>query len=434
MSSLLSRVSLPVSQGPVAIGAALELIEPSIPHGFCALVRAIGDERGFVEDAPQRVELIGQEVRLPPGLLGESATALDARVVRVPLAWTVACAGRPDWFLAAPVRGGRLHLVAVGTGEHRLTASRLTSVADLLSQLMQAGEATRVQRDAVERLQALVRHVPVPVLFVDAMGSHDVQMNDQAAALLGLDARQPQVVAGALARLIDAGNRETLHRALTQDPHADLQFEVRQGAMDFRVDSRWIDDDSLSGRLWLFTDISREKQLQRQLVDLAAHDPLTGLLNRGSFDLRLREEVERVRRHDAPLSLIMFDLDHFKAVNDSWGHPAGDEVLRRASAAAAGALRETDVLARIGGEEFAVILPQTDAQGALGVAERIRGAVAAARVSHGGASIRVTCSLGVAPCLDDDREQLVARADEALYSAKRGGRDRTVLSGTARAT
>ncbi|WP_158266505.1 GGDEF domain-containing protein [Allosphingosinicella deserti] len=433
MSSLLSHRASAPSQSAVAIGAALELIEPSIPYGFCALVRPVGGDHGCIEDAPQRADLIGQEIRLPHGLLGDGAAGLDATALRVPLAWTVACGGRPDWFFAAPVPHCRLHLIAVGIGPHHLSVERLSSVANLLGRLVQAGEATKLTRDASERLQALVRHVPVPVLFVDAMGAHEVQMNDEAAVLLGLaeGMRQPQAVAGALARLINAKGRHSLHRALTEDPHASLQFEIQQAGRDFRTDSRWIDDESLCGRLWMFTDITREKALQRQLADLAAHDPLTGILNRGSFDLRLREEIERAGRHRTPLGLLLFDLDHFKAVNDGWGHPAGDKVLKAAAAAAGAVLRGSDVFARIGGEEFAVILPETSAQGMLGVAERIRVAVAALEVPHGDALLRVTCSIGAAvhDAARNMPEALVARADEALYAAKRGGRNRVVATG-----
>ena len=159
-----------------------------------------------------------------------------------------------------------------------------------------------------------------------------------------------------------------------------------------------------------------------ELERLATTDGLTGLHNRRAFDVRLREEFDRAARYGTPLSLLLLDIDHFKQYNDAFGHPEGDEVLRRVGRVLAKAMRETDFLARYGGEEIALILPETDGDGAMVVAERVRLAVATA----GWDKREVTASVGVTTLrLGMDRpEDMIEGADRALYRSKAEGRDR----------
>ncbi len=176
---------------------------------------------------------------------------------------------------------------------------------------------------------------------------------------------------------------------------------------------------------------------QRELEEKSLTDPLTALKNRRFFDERLHEEFRRAQRYGDFLSLIMIDLDHFKTVNDRFGHVAGDEVLRQAAALIRASIRDPDICSRYGGEEFAVILPKTPMSGALAVAERIwrelRGreyAIPAAGNSEAGATVRIAASLGVAfyPSKDiSSGEALLRFADQALYQAKRAGRDTICL-------
>ncbi len=158
-------------------------------------------------------------------------------------------------------------------------------------------------------------------------------------------------------------------------------------------------------------------------------DELTGLHNARRFHDLLEVEVERARRFDQPLGLLMLDIDDFKPVNDTHGHLQGDDVLRAVGHVLAAGSREIDEPARYGGEEMAVVLPQTDLDGAVQLAERIRGSIADLRVPRrdGTGVLRVTVSCGAAALPDSalDKGGLIAAADAALYRAKRAGKDRT---------
>jgi len=160
---------------------------------------------------------------------------------------------------------------------------------------------------------------------------------------------------------------------------------------------------------------------------LATHDELTGLLNRREFERLLAEEVERARRFGHSFGLVLADLDHFKSINDRYGHPGGDAVLREAARRLVGAVRSVDRVARLGGEEFAVLLVQTAGDAALTVGRRLVGAMAGSPVDLGeGRTATVTLSAGAAAFPADAAEgaALVAAADRALYAAKAAGRDR----------
>jgi diguanylate cyclase (GGDEF)-like protein len=175
-------------------------------------------------------------------------------------------------------------------------------------------------------------------------------------------------------------------------------------------------------------------QLHFQVRRQAVTDELTGLANHGRFQELLSAEIEQVRRYHHPIGLIMLDMDDFKAVNDSYGHPQGDAVLRHVAGVLQENSRDADSPARYGGEQLSLILPHTDLEGAHASAERIRTAVEGLRVARtdGRGVLRVTASLGVAASTDGDKDGLIADADGALYDARRAGKNRTV-SAVARA-
>jgi diguanylate cyclase (GGDEF)-like protein len=169
------------------------------------------------------------------------------------------------------------------------------------------------------------------------------------------------------------------------------------------------------------------RALSDRLQALSATDALTGIANRRTFDERLAVEVARANRYGTPLALVMVDLDHFKELNDRFGHLAGDEVLRRVAAVLDREKRVGDVVARFGGEEFAAILPHTEARAAIAWAERVRAMLASTQVRSDAGSFSVTASFGVAGAGPrEEGEHLIEEADRALYTAKRLGRDRVV--------
>lgn len=166
-----------------------------------------------------------------------------------------------------------------------------------------------------------------------------------------------------------------------------------------------------------------------RLEALANRDTLTGIWNRRAILQRLEAEVARARRQHESLALGMLDLDRFKQVNDRYGHPVGDVVLRETIARASAVLRPYDDLGRYGGEEFLLVLSRAEADAALLVAERICAAVAARPVVDAGHEVPVTVSIGVAVLREEESaQQLLVRADRALYVAKDAGRDRVALA------
>jgi diguanylate cyclase (GGDEF)-like protein len=169
-------------------------------------------------------------------------------------------------------------------------------------------------------------------------------------------------------------------------------------------------------------------RLHEEIEKLATTDGLTGLFNHRHFQERLNEELKRLERHPAPLSLLLIDIDFFKKVNDSYGHPAGDAVLREVAGIIKKAVREVDIPARYGGEEFAAVLIDTDRPGAKQTAERLRTKVMESAFAFEDKKLTVTVSIGLATIPHDalSKEELIERADKALYHAKKGGRNMTV--------
>jgi diguanylate cyclase (GGDEF)-like protein/PAS domain S-box-containing protein len=219
----------------------------------------------------------------------------------------------------------------------------------------------------------------------------------------------------------------------------------REMLVDFRVlardgHERWVShvcvpvhdqDGTPQGRRISNRDITDRKRLEAQLQHLASHDSLTGLLGRAELQRRFQGELERALRYGRPLALLMFDADHFKAINDRHGHLAGDRVLAALAQCMRTNLRGSDLVGRYGGEEFLAVLPETGIEQAAAMAERLRRRVAARDFAPPGAvQLAVTVSVGVAALglHGDDPEALVDAADQALYAAKAAGRDRVVCA------
>ncbi|WP_416884906.1 diguanylate cyclase [Marinospirillum sp.] len=190
----------------------------------------------------------------------------------------------------------------------------------------------------------------------------------------------------------------------------------------------WQELGQAFGGVVTFWDISERKALEQELQELAFHDQLTHLYNRRAFIDLLEAEVAKSSRYQTRFSLIMFDLDHFKRVNDSYGHDRGDQVLKRVAELSQERLRANDSVARWGGEEFMVLLPETSLKRALKAAESLRQKIADENFTEVG---QVTISLGVAEYQPEESlDSLTQRVDQALYAAKEGGRNQVVAAKT----
>lgn len=190
---------------------------------------------------------------------------------------------------------------------------------------------------------------------------------------------------------------------------------------------RFLNDSGDIGSIAIGQDVTDRKRMERELEQLAERDPLTGLYNRRKMEALVRAELRRAQRHQRPLALLWIDIDHFKQINDQYGHLAGDEALRKVSERVRQHIRDIDLAARYGGDELVVALLDTPGSEAVSLARRLQEQVqSAALFAHAKGSVRLTISIGVAACPRDgyDFEQLHAAADAAMYEAKQTGRNR----------
>lgn len=208
-------------------------------------------------------------------------------------------------------------------------------------------------------------------------------------------------------------------KGLTQEgPDSPIWFEGRIQALDFQVDG----EDAV---LWVASNISARHDMEEQLRKLSQTDSLTGLSNRRRFSELATEELARALRYEHPISILIFDIDHFKRINDNFGHHAGDLVLIELAKIVLDCTRESDSVARWGGEEFTVLMPFTGLVAAVSVGEKIRKEIALHPFPNG---LEVTVSIGIAEWQlhDESVDSVVSRADDALYLAKDAGRNRIV--------
>ncbi|MYL23124.1 diguanylate cyclase [Halomonas alkaliantarctica] len=264
--------------------------------------------------------------------------------------------------------------------------------------------------------------------------------NQRLRKNVGFDADDdtaPQTLSGWMARThpedIGAVN-EALKRHLEgEEKRYEIEYRLKhkQGHWVWVFESGHVVSRDSNGHpermVGILQDISSRKEMEEQLRTLAMRDPLTGLFNRRSFMETMDSEYGRVKRHDDyHTSILMLDIDHFKQVNDTYGHAAGDEILKHFARTISDTLRENDVFGRLGGEEFAILLPDTEREGSAYVAEKVRAAIAAMRVQAAGETISITTSVGIAMLSANDKrpDGALARADAALYHAKQHGRNR----------
>ncbi|MCE9681927.1 GGDEF domain-containing protein [Halomonas alkalisoli] len=226
-------------------------------------------------------------------------------------------------------------------------------------------------------------------------------------------------VEASIVRAQEHGHHDVVHRIIRPDGEIRWVHELA----DYVPEG---DDQILIGTV---RDITEQKRLELRLRQLSRTDELTGLFNRRYFMQRLVQELARYRRYDRPTAVVLFDFDHFKRINDTHGHPAGDQVLVSVGKLLREKLRTNDIPARLGGEEFALLLPETDLEEAVGVAEKVRQLVLAQAFTSEeghcfGASI--TCGVSAFHGTEETLEAILHRADQNLYEGKRAGRNRVV--------
>lgn len=282
----------------------------------------------------------------------------------------------------------------------------------------------RQMKSEQEKLYSIIQGAQEAVVVTDANG-RVVLVNEAAEEMLGK--KVEQIRAEGIVNVIDQPQR---FQAMLDDADS-----AREPTL-FEYKGRWLltsattirDDAGVPlGSAALLRDVTLEQALLKELARLSITDALTDVYNRRHLDAMLSAELSRAIETGLPLAVVMFDADHFKQFNDAHGHDQGDRVLRMLGKRMKQALREYDIPCRYGGEEFAVILPGTDREGALHVAERLRLDVEAMEVD----GLRVTISLGIAcfPLIDaKSPEALIEAADLALYCSKEGGRNRCTLA------
>ena len=288
------------------------------------------------------------------------------------------------------------------------------------------------QTQSEERLRLITDNLPVLISYVDA--AHRFQFGN-ATFKTWLEINPADFIGRPISELIGAEayeqRRHYFDRALGGET---VRFELTTKA---RGTTRVLQtvyvphvtaDGTIDGVYTLSTDVTPLKEIEKELATQARVDALTGLPNRRQFNERVQDAIARYRRTAQPMALMFIDIDQFKQINDSFGHAGGDEVLRQFAVRLKHSVRETDLVARLAGDEFIIIIDGYKAPDELGmIAEKILAAVRMP-MTIDGAPVRVTTSIGVAPfdAADIDVEQVMARADQALYAAKKAGRDRCI--------
>ncbi len=252
-------------------------------------------------------------------------------------------------------------------------------------------------------------------------------INPAAEKILGRS--NDDVVGKRITRFVD---NDLLPEQTEKGASSEMTFPVmgEECTFDLRVNRLAGAQGEPLGWLLVWRDITERKRLEDNLRYLAATDPLTGVYNRRHFMKIGTDEVARCRRYQKPMSLLMLDIDHFKMINDKYGHDVGDLVLQAVTSACRQTLRDIDTFGRIGGEEFAVIMPETDIQQAVTGAQRLRKAVMELKVQCFETRVNVTVSIGAACLTEQDQaiELILKKADQALYQAKNSGRNRVCLA------
>lgn len=333
-------------------------------------------------------------------------------------------AQRYEWHFDRPMGG--MHYVYIDKAPIIDEAGVITGISGAITDI---SGMKRLEEDSARntnRLESLLSALPVAIVIIDFRTHKIVDLNPMAMVMLGYT--REQLIGRDCKTCICNENASQCPLVDTSLPQGRSEVVLTDAAGNsIPVLKSTILTEIDNGKLLLecFSDISEQKNLEARLREMAETDFLTGIFNRRHFIETAEREIARSKRYDTRFSVLILDIDWFKRINDQFGHAAGDEVLKGVAGLCRESIRETDIIGRIGGEEFAALLVESDMDAAIIVAERIRQNVASHAFKFEDQTIQCTVSLGVASVIagKDNLETIMNRADIALYKAKQAGRN-----------
>jgi len=280
-----------------------------------------------------------------------------------------------------------------------------------------------------QKLRSVLEILPYPVYIARRSDGQLLFVNRKSCLLFQQSASQ-FLHMKAVDLYVDPQDRLNLHnlfKSVSDIRDVEVRMKTSQGRVFIaELAAILLDYNGAPAFLVALNDISQRKEMEAELFRQASTDALTGISNRRHFQNLSEQEVRRARRFSRDLTAMMIDIDLFKPINDTFGHAAGDTIIQGVVKRALESLRQSDSIGRIGGEEFAVVLPETSLSAAFDVAERLRAHIQEKPIIAGHIAVSCTVSIGVAQLSSQDSgiEELLQRADTALYAAKKGGRNR----------
>jgi diguanylate cyclase (GGDEF)-like protein/PAS domain S-box-containing protein len=438
---------------PRILHAIVAAIETEAPSWLCSVLLLDGDGKHLFTGAGPSLPAFyneaidGLEIGPGAGSCGTAAYLAERVIVEdvmthphwKPYAKLAKRAGlRACWSEPIIASNGRVlgtfaiyHADAVGPSTADM--ERITSAANLAAIAI---ENRNTREELVERERAfrsLAENAPDNIARYDTQGRL-IYLNPRLEATLGVPAAQ--LLGKRPSEHVEDGRRDRYEEKIFHviETGEETAIEVASSRTSTQMRYHWVHmvaerdaAGAITGVLALGRDITERKQLEQKLEHQANFDHLTGLANRRHFLHQAAGELARMGRYGGELCLIMFDIDHFKQFNDRYGHEIGDLVLRKIAAISRAALRKTDLIGRIGGEEFVALLPHTNRQQAMDAAERLRAAIAEGEVRlKSGAPLHFTASFGVisASGKSNNLNELMNQVDAAMYQAKKSGRNR----------
>ncbi len=439
----LASAGLGSEETPDAVDSEPNVDDPvydaAIPIGLAGNVYGrlrFGIDTGFLAQARERVVRQG----IYAGLAAVLSTFLTLSLIGYLLTRRLALLTEASRALAAGDFSARLPSAAPDEVGRLSTAFQemARQLHSRINALRKSEERTQTYLADSEaehaRLQALLSAMNLGILFVAADGRvvyHNPAFNrlwqlPETEQLVGWTPHQ--VFARSSCQLLqpDYFSRHIENILAAREPGDAIDITVQDGRIATQLSYPVFErDNHFIGHLWIYEDVTRERQTADQLLYLAERDSLTGLYNRHRFQIELERMLAESARHDSASALLYFDLDEFKAINDHFGHTAGDTLLIRVAGEVSGLIRKNEMLFRLGGDEFAILMPFADEAQALALAERIVRTTATIPFRFEGRTLHISSSLGIAlyPRHASDQDELVACGDAAMYQAKQAGKN-----------